>query len=47
MTHDFNAKLRAARRRPVFDPFRMLRVVGIVVTNEDEPSILVVEDVAR
>jgi hypothetical protein len=25
---------------------RMLRVVGIVVSNEDEPSVLIVEDVA-
>jgi hypothetical protein len=26
---------------------RTLRVVGIVATNEDEPSVLVVEDIAR
>jgi hypothetical protein len=26
---------------------RSLRVVGIVVSNEDEPSVLIVEDVSR
>jgi hypothetical protein len=26
---------------------RTLRVVGIVVSNEDEPSVLIVEDVAE